>query len=251
MAATVKQPLEALYFTINQQCNLECAHCLTNSGPKAKTPPITLDDIRRIAEDAHAVGAKRFYVTGGEPLLHPEFFEIIAYLQSLGEVVFFTNGTLLDEATMDRLEATADKDRLEVRVSWTEYHSDSYNEMLPQAPGLRDPLEALEALKARGFATSLVALDGSGDKNLGLFPTLRGKKVIEEMPPPGEWFADCDGSNSLSIWMDGKVYPCPPLTLVAPHKVGNIHDDSLETLIERRPDTLKTPQCTVCRQNEP
>jgi MoaA/NifB/PqqE/SkfB family radical SAM enzyme len=101
---------------------------------------------------------------------------------------------------MDRLEATADKDRLKVRVSWTEYHSHSYNEMLPQAPGLRDPLEALEA---------------------------------------------------LSIWMDGKVYPCPPLTLVAPHKVGNIHDDSLEALMDRRPETVKTPQCTVCRQNEP
>ncbi len=57
---------------------------------------------------------------------------------------------------MDRLESTADKDRLEVRVSWTEYHSDSYNEMLPQAPGLRDPLKTLELVGVGGTSGRVV-----------------------------------------------------------------------------------------------
>ncbi|MFQ6671854.1 MAG: radical SAM protein [Candidatus Tectimicrobiota bacterium] len=249
--ATVKQPLQAIWFTINQQCNLECAHCLTNSGPRVKAPILKLADIQRIAKDAHAMGVERFYVTGGEPTLHPEFFEIVAFLQSLGEVIFFTNGTLFNEEMLERLEATADKDRLEVRVSWTEYHAASYQDMLPGDPDMRLPLQTLKALRARGFTTSLVSMDGTGDKNLGLFPTLRGKKVTKEMPPVGEWFAGCDGSNSLSIWMDGRVYLCPPLTLVAPHKLGDIHTDSLDELLERRPDLVSTPQCTVCCLNEP
>ncbi len=114
-----------------------------------------------------------------------------------------------------------------------------------------DRLEALEALKARGFATSLVSMDGSGDKNLGLFPSLRGKQVTKEMPPAGEWFRGCDGSNSLTVWMDGTVWLCPPLTKVTPFKLGNINDNSLEELLELRPDTVKMPQCTVCFENEP
>ncbi|MFB3072129.1 MAG: SPASM domain-containing protein, partial [bacterium] len=61
----------------------------------------------------------------------------------------------------------------------------------------------------------------------------------------------CDGSNSLSLWMDGSVYTCPPLTKIAPHKLGNLNTDSLEEVAARRPDTVETPQCTVCFQNEP
>ncbi|MDV2496551.1 MAG: hypothetical protein RX316_10155 [bacterium] len=71
-------------------------HRLQLPGGPLFHSPLT-PDVRRIANDAHAFGVRRFYVTGGEPLLHPEFFEIIASLQGLGEVVFFANGTLLEE----------------------------------------------------------------------------------------------------------------------------------------------------------
>lgn len=251
MMAAVKLSLDAIWFNINQQCNLECAHCLTNSGPNVTAPVLKLDDIRRIADEALALGVERFYLTGGEPTMHPEFFDIVEFLQPLGEVVFFTNGTLFDEEGLNRLEALADKDRMEVRVSWTEYHADSYQEMLPEDPGMRHPLETLKELKARGFETTMVSMDGSGDKNLGLFPTLRGKQVTKQMPPAREWFTGCDGSNSLTIWMDGSVWPCPPLTKITTFKLGNINDHSLEELLELRPDTVKTPQCTVCFENEP
>jgi MoaA/NifB/PqqE/SkfB family radical SAM enzyme len=243
--------LEAIWFNINQQCNLECAHCLTNSGPSSKAPVLGLADLLQVAEEAHALGVGRFYLTGGEPTLHPEFFEMIEALQALGEVVFFTNATLFDEEKIERLEAVAEKERLEVRLSWTEYHFDSYQEMLPADTGMRYPIDVWKELKARGFRMTLVSMDGSGDKNLGLFPTLRGRQVCEVVPPAEEWFDGCDGSNSLTVWMDGRVFTCPPLTNVAPFKLGNIHTDSLQELLERRPDTIKSPQCAVCRQHEP
>jgi MoaA/NifB/PqqE/SkfB family radical SAM enzyme len=243
--------LEAIWFNINQQCNLECAHCLTNSGPSSKAPVLGLADLLQVAEEAHALGVGRFYLTGGEPTLHPEFFEMIEALQALGEVIFFTNATLFDEEKIERLEAVAEKERLEVRLSWTEYHFDSYQEMLPADPGMRYPIDVWKELKARGFRMTLVSMDGSGDKNLGLFPTLRGRQVCEVVPPAEEWFDGCDGSNSLTVWMDGRVFTCPPLTNVAPFKLGNIHTDSLQELLERRPDTIKSPQCAVCRQHEP
>lgn len=243
--------LEAIWFNINQQCNLECAHCLTNSGPKVTAPVLKLDDVRRIAEEAHDLGARRFYLTGGEPVMHPEFFKMVEALQRLGKVVFFTNATLFDEEKINRLEEVAEKERLEVRLSWTGYHLDSYKKMLSENPKLRYPMDVWKDLESRGFNMTLVSMDGSGDKNLGLFPTLRGKQVIEETPPASEWFSGCDGTNSLTIWMDGRVFTCPPLTNVAPYLLGNVNMESLTELLESRPETVKTPQCTVCRQNEP
>jgi MoaA/NifB/PqqE/SkfB family radical SAM enzyme len=247
----VKATLEAIWFNINQQCNLECAHCMTNSGPRVKTPVMRLADVCRVADEAHAHGVRRFYITGGEPTMHPEFFEMVESLQKLGEVIFFTNATLFDKEKLNRLEAVADKERLEIRLSWTEYHFDSYQEMVPDNPEMRYPIDVWKDLKARGFRMTLVSMDGSGDKNLGLFPTLRGKQVTREAPPPSEWFDGCDGSNSLTIWMNGRVFTCPPLTHVAPYKLGNIHTHSLTELLEGRPESIKTPQCTVCRQHEP
>ena len=247
----VEATLEAIWFNINQQCNLECAHCMTNSGPRVTAPVLKLEDVCRIASEAHALGVRRFYITGGEPAMHPEFFEMVEALQPLGEVIFFTNATLFDEEKINRLEAVSDKDRLEIRLSWTEYHFDSYQEMLPEASGMRYPIDVWKDLKARGFRMVLVSMDGSGDKNLGLFPTLRGRKLTEEVSPPSEWFDGCDGSNSLTIWMDGRVFTCPPLTHVSPFKLGDIHTHSLPELMERRPESIKTPQCTVCRQHEP
>jgi MoaA/NifB/PqqE/SkfB family radical SAM enzyme len=246
-----KPLLEAIWFNINQQCNLQCAFCLTNSGPRVKAPILRLKDVRLIAEQAHKLGATRFYITGGEPTLHPEFFEMVEALQALGQVVFFTNGTLLDEENISRLESSCDKEELEIRLSWTEYHHDSFQQMRLANPEMRYPIDTWKELKSRGFSMTLVSLESGGDKNLGIFPTLRGKKVLEVIPEEGEWFDGCDGTNSLTIWMDGGVFLCPPLTNIASYRLGNIFEDSLETLLKRRPKTVRTSQCTVCRLNEP
>ncbi len=136
-------------------------------------------------------------------------------------------------------------------MSWTGYHLESYRQRLPEVASMRHPLDVLEDFRSRGFPMTVVSMDGSGDKNLGLFPTLRGKKIMEAVPPAAEWFSGCDGTNSLTIWTDGKAFTCPPLTNVAPYRLGNIHTDSLEDILRRRPEAVKSPQCAVCRENEP
>ena len=59
---------------------------------------------------------------------------------------------------------------MEVRVSWTEYHTNPYREMLPEDPGMRHPLEVLKELKVRGFSTALVSMD----ERLALLAPLMG-----------------------------------------------------------------------------
>jgi cyclic pyranopterin phosphate synthase len=68
---------------------------------------MTADEIQRIVSVGRRVGIKRVKITGGEPLLRPDVFEIVAKLSKLDgidEVSMVTNGVYLDQETCDKLK---------------------------------------------------------------------------------------------------------------------------------------------------
>ncbi len=89
-----------LFISLTNDCNLSCQGCwVTPSKPPTAIPPETLD--RLITQWQHR-GSSFFGLLGGEPLLHPGLFDVIArhpeaYFQ------LFTNGTLLTDAVAARL----------------------------------------------------------------------------------------------------------------------------------------------------
>ncbi len=83
------------------RCNLNCRHCYINlpAGDRAaRDKELTAAEIGRIAGEAVSLGAVWCLVTGGEPLLRKDFFEIYLGLRRKGLLVsVFTNATLVDE----------------------------------------------------------------------------------------------------------------------------------------------------------
>lgn len=68
---------------------------------------MTAEEIQRLVSVSRRVGIKRVKITGGEPLLRHDVFEIISKLSKLkgiNEVSLVTNGVLLDQDTCDRLK---------------------------------------------------------------------------------------------------------------------------------------------------
>jgi MoaA/NifB/PqqE/SkfB family radical SAM enzyme len=82
-----------MFLAATGQCNLSCGHCYTRGYPKAH---MSLELARRIVSEARELGVSLFVITGGEPLLYPEFLQIP---RSMPEVPFviFTNGSLVPE----------------------------------------------------------------------------------------------------------------------------------------------------------
>jgi mycofactocin biosynthetic radical S-adenosylmethionine protein MftC len=103
-----------LTWELTYACNLSCVHCLSSSGRRDPRELSTreccavIDELQRL---------QVFYVNlgGGEPMLRPDFFEIVEHAVShqVG-VKFSTNGTHLDAAAARRLAAT---DYLDVQIS--------------------------------------------------------------------------------------------------------------------------------------
>ncbi len=79
-------------------CNLHCIYCYASSGQK-KSNELTLDEIENVIIQAKDCGVRIICIIGGgEPLMHPDIYEIVDFIHSLGlKQVIFTNGVLLNE----------------------------------------------------------------------------------------------------------------------------------------------------------
>lgn len=85
-------------------CNLHCIHCHCSAG-KPAADELTTEEARRLLDQLAQVAEFRMMAfTGGEPLVRPDLFELLAYSQALGFTnTMATNATLIDDDVARRL----------------------------------------------------------------------------------------------------------------------------------------------------
>lgn len=94
--------LISFYLYLTTGCNLCCRHCwiepsFTNSGEPAPGEYLDIDWLRRAVAEAKPLGLQHAKLTGGEPMLHPQFIEVVDFLSAEGlGLNIETNGTLID-----------------------------------------------------------------------------------------------------------------------------------------------------------
>jgi MoaA/NifB/PqqE/SkfB family radical SAM enzyme len=88
--------------SVTGRCNLQCAGCYANLLHRKDEPELTPDRTAKFLEEAKDLGVSVMLLAGGEPLLRHDLFDQIARRP---EILFllFTNGSLLDEAHIERL----------------------------------------------------------------------------------------------------------------------------------------------------
>lgn len=96
-------------------CNLDCFYCY-NDRAKQGTP-LSLAQYRSLFEDLARLQTLFVMLTGGEPMVHPHFFEIGAMTKELGFVVRIrTNGHTLHRRNVERLKREVDPYAVEVTL---------------------------------------------------------------------------------------------------------------------------------------
>jgi MoaA/NifB/PqqE/SkfB family radical SAM enzyme len=76
---------------LTYKCNLKCFYCYNDVSKKGT--PLTLDDYRVVLSDLADMGTLFIMLTGGEPMIHPHFFEIGKLTKAFGFVTRIrTNG---------------------------------------------------------------------------------------------------------------------------------------------------------------
>ncbi|MDT8380423.1 MAG: radical SAM protein [Desulfotignum sp.] len=98
--ADQNRPLD-FYLEVTARCNNNCRHCYINlpAGDRtARKRELSVAEIGNIADQAVDLGALWCLLTGGEPLLREDFFEIYLLLKKKGLLIsLFTNACLITE----------------------------------------------------------------------------------------------------------------------------------------------------------
>jgi len=100
-----ERKLASFDLEITARCNNNCRHCYINLSADDKVAEgkeLNFKQIKDIAGQAVDLGALWCLITGGEPLLRKDFFDIYIYLKKKGLLVsVFTNATLVTKKHVD------------------------------------------------------------------------------------------------------------------------------------------------------
>lgn len=87
-----------------RRCNLDCVHCYSASSDRDFEGELTTPQALGVLDDMKGFRVPAVILSGGEPLMRPDVFEIAAHAKSLGFYLgLSTNGTLIDDAMADRI----------------------------------------------------------------------------------------------------------------------------------------------------
>ncbi|MDA3800211.1 MAG: radical SAM protein [Kiritimatiellae bacterium] len=230
-------------FEITHRCCFDCVHCFL--GPVKATQEIidnelSTDEIFKIIDDIVDAGCLKFLITGGEPLLRPDFKDVYVYAKKKGLILtLFTNGMLIDEDMADFLKEWP-PDTIEISLYGA--CDETYKKVTGVDGAYTKIVDTLKLLKERNLHVNLktVIMTINSDeyfqlmelsKNLGykfrpdagVFPKLDGdnsplqyrvpakeaaeKELTDEIRAE-EWETQINNNEGLNFHADGFLYAC-------------------------------------------
>ena len=181
-----------------QRCNLNCVHCRCSSNMSATEGDLSTQEAFKMIDDICEVSKPVLVLSGGEPLLREDIFDIAKYGTAKGlRMCMATNGTFVTDAICDKMKATDIKMvSLSLDGSTAEIHDNFRN-----SPGaFAGVIRAAETLKRNGIpflvnssftkrnqqdiAATFTVAKGLGATAWYMFmivPTGRGEEIMSEL----------------------------------------------------------------------
>lgn len=99
-----KPPGPVVIWNLIRRCNLTCKHCYSISADTDFPGELSTDEVYTVMDDLKSFGVPVLILSGGEPLLRPDIFEISERAKSLEFYVgLSTNGTLIDNENAEAI----------------------------------------------------------------------------------------------------------------------------------------------------
>ncbi len=139
-------------FNCTSRCNLRCLHCYSSSQANLSGNELTTGQAKQLWSQLVEVNCPVVLFSGGEPLLRGDLFELLTEAKRLGlQTVISSNGTLIDDATAERL-ANAGVSYVGISIDGTENFHDNFR----QVTGcFKTTMKGIENCKKAGIKTGL------------------------------------------------------------------------------------------------
>lgn len=144
--------LPFLTFPLTKSCNLRCRYC--GDGGEMSASAVDqwrgVEAIGHVASEAGRQGIQKFRLTGGEPLVHPDFATICRRLEGIVPYVHVnTNGTLLKRHARDL--AGLSRDVFHFAVSLDTLHEGTFDALTHTKGQLGQVVEGTRLLAELGL----------------------------------------------------------------------------------------------------
>ncbi|MFI5332362.1 MAG: heme b synthase [Desulfobaccales bacterium] len=196
--------LRLLAWETTRRCNLACLHCRAAAGSGPYPGELTTDEGLTLLDDLATMGQPVVILTGGEPLLREDIFELAAHGHGRGlRMVMAVNGTLLTPPIATRLKEVGIQ-RLSISIDGASAASHDQLRAVPGAyegalTGIAACREAelpfqINTTVTRANRQELPAihelairLGAAAHHVFVLVPTGRGEKLVDQLLHPEEY----------------------------------------------------------------
>lgn len=164
-------PPETLTIAITGECNLRCAHCWVDAGLSASAAWLPVATGRRLIEEFAGLGGVSVRVTGGEPLLHPDWLELLQVVDAAGlKVLLQTNGMLFGDDNLRALQGLK-LAQLNIQVS-LDGATAAVHDRVRGAGAYEQALRGIQRLVEAGFGSDVALFFTEMRHNLHELPDL-------------------------------------------------------------------------------
>lgn len=156
-------PGPVVIWNLVRRCNLMCKHCYSISGDVDFPGELSTAEVFGVMDDLKAMGVPVLILSGGEPLLRPDIFEISDRAKSMGFYVgLSSNGTLIGRHNIGRL-ASVGYDYVGISLDGIGATHDAFRR---RAGSFDQALAGLRLCRDHGIKTGLrftVTMDNAAD----------------------------------------------------------------------------------------
>ena len=254
--------MSGLAIMLTRRCNMACAHCSVESGPKAGTKGPPVPELLQVVRDAAGAGVQYINVTGGEPMLRERAaLEVVRECRRLGIAVRITTNGFWGR-TPERARRTLD----EMLGAGLSALTVSYDRFHAAFQGPEPVVNIARAAAARDFHFEVnvtrLADDGEIGELIAPFDVLPNVHLrFYDVQPlgaardlPGDAMRSetegfCNACGVAALTDDGRVTACngPSYFMPPGHPlaIGSLRDTPLAELVARHRedpilDTIRT-----------
>jgi heme b synthase len=197
-------PLRLLAWETTRRCNLACLHCRAAAGSGPYAGELTTDEGVALLTDLARMGQAVVILTGGEPLLRGDIYDLAAHGTQLGlRLVMAVNGTLLTPAIAARLREVGVQ---RVSISLDGATAASHDRLRAVDGAYAGALSGIAACRQKGLPFQVnttitranlkelpdiyelaIKLEAAAHHVFVLVPTGRGEALKDELLSPGQY----------------------------------------------------------------
>lgn len=142
---TDNYPLRMIAWELTRGCNLACVHCRASAERGPFTDELSTEECHRIMDDIASISKPVIILTGGEPLLREDIFDLASYGSNKGfRMVMATNGTLMTEEIVKKMKASGIQ---RISISLDGPNADSHDTFRKVKGAFEQSLQGIEITK--------------------------------------------------------------------------------------------------------